>query len=214
MSTLYYFAGACSLVPHVTARELGLDISVTAAPRADDAGRAEYLANINALGKVPALQLDDGTVITQNLAIVEYLVAQGEAAGKVGVAYPKLGTLEHAQALRWLSFANSDIHPAFSPLFRPQRFSSNEAEHAGVKQLAAENVVSLLAHVDAEYQTRDWIANNQFSAADVYIYVTYRWASAMGLPVANMTGLAKMVANIQTRPSVVQALAEQGIAAV
>ena len=77
MTTLYYYAGACSLVPHIVARELGLDINTVAAPRPDDAGRYEYLDKINALGKVPALRLDDGTVITQNIAIVEYLAALG-----------------------------------------------------------------------------------------------------------------------------------------
>ena len=95
MTTLYYFAGACSLVPHIVARELSLDIAVKAAPRPDDAGRAEYLDEINSLGKVPALQLDDAQVITQNVAIVEYMVSIAEAQSKVGIVYPKLGTLEH-----------------------------------------------------------------------------------------------------------------------
>lgn len=214
MSTLYFFAGACSLVPHITARELGLDIVAKPAPRPNDSGRAEYLDKINPLGKVPALQLDDGTVITQNLAIVEYLAALGEAAGKVDVVYPKLGTLAHAQTLRWLSFANSDIHPTFAPLFRPQRFTQNEADFPMVKQLATEQLLDLFAHVDGEYQKNDWIANNQYSSADIYIYVTYRWATSMGLPLAPYSGLKKMVAAIQARPAVIKALEEQGIAPI
>jgi glutathione S-transferase len=214
MSTLYFFAGACSLVPHITARELGLDIVAKPAPRPNDGGRAEYLDKINPLGKVPALQLDDGTVITQNLAIVEYLAGLGEAAGHVGVVYPKLGTLAHAQTLRWLSFANSDIHPTFAPLFRPQRFTQNKTDFPMVKQLATEQLLDLFAHVDAEYQKNEWIANNQYSPADIYIYVTYRWASSMGLPLAPYSALKKMVAAIQARPAVIKALEEQGIAPI
>ena len=209
MATLYYYAGACSLVPHIVARELGLDINTVAAPRPDDAGRYEYLDKINALGKVPALRLDDGTVITQNIAIVEYLAALGEAAGKVDVVYPKLGTLAHAQALRWLSFASSDLHPAFRPLFRPQLFTKSETDFQMIKDIATDVVLDLMAHVDGEYLQRDAIANNQYSAADIYIYVTYRWASRLGLDLSPYSGLKKMVAAIQTRPAVLKALEEQ-----
>ena len=214
MTTLYYFAGACSLVPHIVARELSLDIAVKAAPRPDDAGRAEYLDEINSLGKVPALQLDDAQVITQNVAIVEYMVSIAEAQGKVEIVYPKLGTLEHAQALRWLSFANSDIHPAFAPLFSPKRFSKNEADFPVMKDMAVELLSDLYAHVDGEYASKDWIANNQYSAADIYIYVTYRWALRMGVDLSPFKGLKKMVAAIQARPAVIQALAEQGVPAI
>ncbi|MGL4767413.1 MAG: glutathione S-transferase N-terminal domain-containing protein [Formosimonas sp.] len=210
MTTLYYYAGACSLVPHIVARELGLDVAVKAAPRPDDAGRAEYLDKVNSLGKVPALQLADGTVITQNIAIVEYLAAQGAA----DVVYPALGTLAHAQALRWLSFANSDLHPAFGPLFRPQRFSNDESNFPHIKKMASELLLDLYAHLDGEYAGKDWIANNQYSAADVYIYVTYRWAKAMGLDLSANHNLARMVAAIQTRPAVLKAIEEQGIALI
>jgi glutathione S-transferase len=214
MSTLYFYPGACSLVPHIVSRELGLAVAVKAAPRPDDTGRAEYLDKVSPLGKVPALVLDDGQVITQNLAIVEYMAALGEAAGNAGVVYPKLGTLEHAQALRWLSFANSDLHPAFGPLFRPQRFSSDESAYPMIKGLASEQVLDLFAHVNGEYNERSWIANDQYSAADVYIYVTYRWAKMMGLDLAPYAGLAKMVAALQARPAVITALAEQGVPAI
>ena len=155
MTTLYYFAGACSLVPHIVARELSLDISVKAAPRPDDAGRAEYLDEINSLGKVPALQLDDAQVITQN-----------------------------------------------------------EADFPVMKDMAIELLSDLYAHVDGEYATKDWIANNQYSAADIYIYVTYRWALRMGVDLSPFNGLKKMVAAIQARPAVIQALAEQGVPAI
>ena len=214
MTTLYYFAGACSLVPHIVARELELEITAKAAPRPDDVGRPEYLDTVNSLGKVPALQLNDGVVITQNVAIVEYLAALGEAQGKAGVVYPKLGTIEHAQALRWLSFANSDIHPTFAPLFRPQRFSSDEASYPMIKATATELLLDLYAHVDGEYADKDWIANNQYSAADIYIYVTYRWAKGMGIDLTPYRNLKKMVAAIQTRPAVIKGLAEQGVALI
>ena len=207
---LYFYSGACSLVPHIIARELNLDVTTEAAPRPDDAGRAEYLDKINPLGAVPALQLDDGRVLTQNLAIIEYMAALGEP----NIAYPKLGTFEHAQALRWLSFANSDLHPAFKPLFAPQRFSADEASYDMVKSLAKDRVLDLYAYLNTEYDGKEWIANNQYSAADVYIYVTYRWAKRMGLDLSPFANLDQMVARIQARPAVVAALSEQNQTAI
>ena len=207
---LYFYSGACSLVPHVIARELSLDVAVLAAPRPDDAGRAEYLDTINPLGAVPALQLDDGRVLTQNLAIIEYMAALGEP----GVAYPKLGTFEHAQALRWLSFANSDLHPAFKPLFAPQRFTPDETGYPLIKALAKDRVLDLYAYLNTEYEGKEWIANNQFSAADVYIYVTYRWAARLGLDLSPFGHLNQMVERIQARPAVVTALTEQNQTAI
>lgn len=214
MATLYFYAGTCSLVPHIVARELGLDVTVKAAPRPDDAGRSEYLDKVSSLGQVPAFLLDDKRVLTQNIAIIEYFAAQGESEGKAEVVYPKLGTFEHAEALRWLAFANSDVHTAFAPLFRPQRFSSNESDHAMIKDLAKEKVLDLFAHANDGYTKNDWIANNHYSAADVYIYVTYRWASAMGFDLSPYAGLKKMVSAVQTRPAVIKALAEQGVPAI
>lgn len=202
---LYFYAGACSLVPHIVARELNLDVNVHAAPRPDDVGRAEYLDKINPLGAVPALKLADGRVLTQNLAIVEYMAGLGVA----DVVYPTLGTFEHAQALRWLSFANSDLHPSFGPLFRPQRYTADETSFDMVRGLATTRLLDLYAYLNTEYDGKEWIANNQYSAADVYIYVTYRWALRLKLDLSPFAHLRQMANRIQARPAVVKALSEQ-----
>ena len=78
-----------------------------------------------------------------------------------------------------------------------------------IKDIATDVVLDLMAHVDGEYLQRDAIANNQYSAADIYIYVTYRWASRLGLDLSPYSGLKKMIAAIQTRPAVLKALEEQ-----
>ena len=212
MTTLYYLTGSCSLVPHIVARELQLDVKLQLAPRNGEDGREEYLKNVNALGSVPALQLDNGSVITQNVAIVEYMASLGEQAGKVGVVYPKLGSREHAEALRWLAYANADLHPAFKPLFRPAIYTKNEAMHAEIKQNAMIRLMDMYKFVDRQYINKDWIANNHYSAADIYLYVSLRWARSLGLDLSSFASLQKMIAKIQARPALILALKEQGIA--
>lgn len=209
-STLYFSPGSCSLVPHISLEELGLPFVAKKAPRAGEDGRDEYLKNVNALGSVPALVLADGRVITQNIAIVDYVAGQTGGGNSV---LPALGSYERSQAMRWLCFANSDIHPKFGPLFNPGGFIADVAMHDELRANAIKNVMKLLELAEVQYQQREWIAG-QFSAADVYLYVTMRWATAMKLPVESLTAYRAMVNRIQSRDSVKRALATQGISAI
>lgn len=207
--TLYYYPGACSLVPHIALEELGLPFVATKAPRPADAQRADYLKNVNALGAVPALVLPDGRVLTQNLAIIDYLAAQVTP----NTVLPPPASYERAQAMRWLSFANSDAHPAFKPLFGPGRFLADEAQHPELRAMAAKNVMGLLEGVNAEYAKNTWIAGD-FSAADIYLYVLFRWATALKMPIDKLTDYRAMADRMQARDSVKRALATQGIEAI
>ena len=106
---LYYLPGACSLADHIALCWSGLPFEVEAVPR--DQLKGEFL-KINPSGSVPALALDDGTVLTQNLAILNYiadLAATANLAGKT----PR----ERAEALRWTAFVNADVHKFFSLIF-------------------------------------------------------------------------------------------------
>lgn len=210
MTTLYFSPGSCSLVPHIALEELGITFTAQRAPRPGADGHAEYMKNINPTGAVPALVLDDNKIITQNVAIVDYL--SGQKAGGNSVL-PVQGSYARSQALRWLCFANSDIHPKFGPLFGPSRFVSDEANHADLKANCSKAIMDLFAMVDEQYQQREWIAG-EFSAADVYLYVVMRWALMMKFPVENLKAYRGMVDRIQTRDSVKRAMATQGIAAI
>jgi glutathione S-transferase len=202
---LYYSAGSCSMVPHIALVELGIAHTASAAPVAGSAERAAYLKNVNALGAVPALVLEDGRVITQNLAIVDYLV------GQVGdnTLLPVQTGYARSQVLRWFSFANADVHPAFKAAFRPAMFSDNEADHATLRAKSEKAVVALFQFADAEYAQRDWIAG-EFSVADLYLYTTLRWATLMGFDLSSVPHLKGLATRVQAKPSVMTVLALHG----
>ena len=113
---LYYSPGACSLSPHIVLRELGLPATLEAVDlktKRTDSG-ADFTA-LNPKGYVPALQLDDGEVLTEGVAIVQYL-ADRHAPGTLA---PAAGTVERARLAAHLNFISAELHKAFGPLFNP-----------------------------------------------------------------------------------------------
>ena len=115
---LYYSPGACSLSPHIVASEAGLAIDlekVNLAEHKTESGQ-DYMA-VNPKGYVPALRLDDGSVLTEGPAIVQYLADQKPASGLA----PALGTIDRYRLQEWLNFIATELHKSFSPLFNKAR---------------------------------------------------------------------------------------------
>ncbi len=115
---LYYAPGACSLSPHIVLCELGLDhqlerVDLRTQPHRTASG--EDFSQINAKGYVPALRLDDGELLTEGPAIVQYLADQKPDAGLLAPA----GSLARARAQEWLNYIATELHKNFGALFRP-----------------------------------------------------------------------------------------------
>jgi len=111
---LYYAPGACSLSPHIVAEEAGihLDLEKVDLKTHKTEGGEDFYA-VNPKGYVPALKLDDGSILTEGPAIVQYLADQKPASHLA----PESGTLPRYKLQEWLTFINSEIHKNFSPLF-------------------------------------------------------------------------------------------------
>jgi glutathione S-transferase len=112
---LYYSPGACSLSPHIVAREAGIPldlvrVDIRSTPHRTEGG-ADYAATVTAKGYVPALELDDGSLLTEGVAIVQYLADQAPATGLV----PPYGGMERYRLMEWLTFISSELHKMFNP---------------------------------------------------------------------------------------------------
>ena len=113
---LFYSPGACSLSPHIVAREAGLDLALEKVDtKAKRTAAGQDFLQVNPKGYVPALQMDDGEVLTEGPAIVQYLGDKAPAAGLV----PANGTMERYRLQETLGFINSELHKTYSPLFDP-----------------------------------------------------------------------------------------------
>lgn len=201
---LYTKPGACSTADHIALQWTGqpFDIKVMTAP---EMKAPEYLA-INPTGAVPAIQ-DGDFVLTQNAAIMGYIADRYPQAGLAGDGSPQ----QRAEAARWLSFVNSDVHPAFSPLFAPSKFIGDEAQYDAVRAAAHKRLRGLFEAADKRLADRQWLAGFR-SFADPYLYITLRWAQGMKVDLSGLDHLAAFKQRMEADAGVQAALKAEGLA--
>lgn len=165
---LYYTPGVCAMSPHIVLCELGLPhelVKVDLATHLTDDGR-DYTA-INPKGYVPALELDDGQLLTEGPAIVQYLADLKPAAGPL----PPAGTIERARVQEWLTFIGTELHKSFSPLFNPNA-------SADWKAAALAAIERRFGYVDKMLAGREYLTGANFCVADAYLFYG-RWLDAV-----------------------------------
>lgn len=186
---LYYAPWACSLSDHIALIEAGLEFDIEAVDLKTKrtASGGDFL-KINPKGYVPALALDDGRVLTENVALLDWIAAQA----------PRLqpsGALGRSRQLEMLSFIESDIHHAFKPMWH----DSGEAE----KRKAAEILAGHFRFA-ATQMRGDYLFGNEPSAADCFLFVTLRWAERFGVAVPDT--LLRLQWRMAQRPAVEDAI--------
>lgn len=202
---LYYSPGACSLADHIVLEWIGQPFEAVRVSR-EDRKQPAFLA-LNPAGAVPALE-HDGWVLTQNSAILNYLADTYPDAGLAGDGSPRA----RAEVNRWIAFSNSDVHPAFHPLFGSTAYLGDEAMVERSKAAAREKVRTLYQRADAHLAGRSWLANDARSIADPYLYVTTRWARATGVDMDGLPHLHAFIARMDADAGVQAALRAEGLA--
>jgi glutathione S-transferase len=198
---LYFSPGACSLSPHIVLREAGLPFTLEKVNLKTKvtATEADY-TRINPKGYVPALQFDDGSVLTEGPAIVQWVA---DEVPEKHLA-PAPGTMERYRLIEWLNFVSTELHKTFSPLFNP---ATPEATRA--MQLA--NLNKRLGYVE-QHITGPYLTGEHFSVADAYLFTVLSWAKFVKLDLAPYPNVNALVARIAARPAVQAALQAEGLA--
>jgi len=198
---LYYSPGACSLSPHIVSRELGLPVELKKVNNKDKTfdGGGDY-RQVNGKGYVPALELDNGQVLTEGPAIVQYLADQKPDAGLA----PKAGSFERYKLQEWLNFITSELHKSFSPLFRP-----NTPED--YKPIVKENIANRLQWLDQQLAGKDYLMGKTFTVADAYLFVVVGWSKHVGIDTSKYPNLSAYLARVGARPKVHEALKAEGL---
>lgn len=196
---LYFAPNTCALSPHIVLRELNLPFELV---RVDNQSKRtehgeDFLA-INPKGYVAALQLDDGRVLTEGPAIVQYLADLKPEAGLA----PANGSWERAQLQEMLNFITSELHAGMSPLF-------NKALSDEVKEVFRARLFKRLAHVQGILDESDYLLGQQFSVADAYLFTVLGWLRFVGIDVQAWPAAARYVETIAARASVRAALAAE-----
>ncbi|NWA61810.1 glutathione transferase GstA [Pantoea sp. B9002] len=198
---LYCKPGACSLSPHIVALECGLDftqVNVDLQKKVTEQGEDYW--QINPKGQVPALQFDDGSILTEGVAIVQYLA---DLKPDRNLLAPT-GSLTRYHTLEWLSFVSSELHKSFSPLFRPDTPED-------YKTIARAQLEKKYHQVNEALQDKQWLLGLRFTVADVYLFVVTRWAKAIKLDLAGLDALDAWFNRVAERPAVQAALKAEGL---
>ncbi|MDB6163173.1 MAG: glutathione S-transferase [Xanthomonadaceae bacterium] len=200
---LYYAPGACSLSDHIVLEWIGRPYEAIRVSR-EELKSPGYL-KLNPAGAVPVLE-DDGWVLTQNVAILNYLVDRFPESGLGGDGSAK----SRAQVNQWLSLANADIHPAFHPFFGSTAYLEDPALIESTKQAAATKLRGLFARIDHQLDGRDWLTGSR-SIADAYLFVVTRWAKAMNVDLSGFDNLARFFNAMLGDAGVQRALEQEGL---
>ncbi len=195
---LYFSPGACCMSCHIALEETKIPFELVYVGRhAEEQVKKDFL-RVNPLGAVPALELDHHKILTQNIAILEYIADQKPEAGLI----EKTGSIERAEIMKWLSLVATDLHKSFSPLFALNHISKNPETQADIKKWAFASIDKYLTIIDAHLQNRTYLASERFTIADCYLFTVYQWAPAVSLPTEKYTALNRYAALIAKRPSV------------
>ena len=198
---LYFAPGACSLASHITAREVGINLDLkradTKTKKLEDG--SDYLA-VNSKGAVPARRLDNGQVLTEGVAIMQYLADQKPESGLA----PKNGTLERYRVQEWLNYITSEVHKTFSPLWNP-------ANEQAVKDYALANLKKKFDWLNTQLAGKKYLTGDNFTVADAYLFTVVNWTKPLGIDLAAWPALKEFQARVAARPKVQEAIAAEGL---
>jgi glutathione S-transferase len=199
---LFYATGSSSLFPHIVLNEAGLSFEPIKIDEhtKEIAGGGNY-RSINPLGTVPALVLEDGTLITEGAVIAQYiadLVPEKELA-------PPNGTMDRIRLQSWLNFISSDMHKGgFSPLFyKGMTEEGRDVFRARLK--------SRFTHINQHLATNTYLLDDAYSIADAHLFVVSSWASWTNFDLSPYRSVLAFRERVGSRKAVVAALAAEGL---
>jgi glutathione S-transferase len=198
---LYYSPGACSLSPHIVLRELGyaFDMEQVDLATKKTATGADYL-KVNPKGYVPALALDNGEVLTEGPAILQYLADSKGGGGLL----PPAGDLRRYRVIEWLNFISTEFHKSYGPMFSP---NTSEPHKAACRELLARRY----AVAEQAIAGKQYVTGDSMTLADPYFFVVNSWAKFVDVDLAPFPGIRAYQGRMAARPAVQAALKAEGL---
>ncbi|HCX33787.1 MAG TPA: glutathione transferase GstA [Rhodocyclaceae bacterium] len=199
---LYYSPGACSLSPHIVACEAGIAlerVKVDLKTKRTESG--EDFRAVNPNGYVPVLVLDDGAILTEGPAIVQWLA---DRVPDKALA-PAWGSLARYRLIEWLNHISTEVHKGFSPLFDPRTPDAWKA-------IVGDRLAERLGNLEKRLGAGPWLMGETFTVADPYLFTVLSWGKWVDVDLARWPGLAAYHARVAARPAVQHALREEGLA--
>jgi glutathione S-transferase len=195
---LYFMTGVCSMASNIALHEAGIAFDLAKVDRRTKRVDGVDFATINPKGYVPALRLDDGTVLTENVVVLQYIADLNPAAKLL----PAAGSMERYRVLEWLSFINSEVHKSFSPLFHPEVSDDTKA-------FARNNLSQRISYVETALGDKKYLMGDQFTIADAYLFTVLTWARPANIELG--ANLKAYMERVRERPHVIEAMTAEGL---
>jgi glutathione S-transferase len=197
---LYYAPGACSLAAHIALREAGVQFEIEKVDlAAKKTERGTDYWSINPKGYVPALQLDNGEILTEVSAVLQYIADQKPSANLL----PAFGSKERYRVLEWIGFIATEVHKGFGPLWNPK---TPEAYRA----ITVETLVKRLQYLESQLG-QQYLTGSQFTVADAYAFTVVSWANYHKVDLAPYAKLRAFLDRVAARPAAQAALKAEGL---
>lgn len=198
---LYISPGACSLAPHIVLLATGLPfVTERVSLRTRQTASGEDYSAINPKGQVPALELEDGRLLTENQVILQYVADLAPASGLA----PAFGSFERYQVMEWLSWISTELHKRFSPLFTPG--TSEQGREAAWAALAAP-----MNYVSGKIDGDTYLTGAQFTVADAYLFTVLNWVGFAKFSLNDWPALQAYQARVASLPVVREAMRLEGL---
>ena len=199
---LYYAPHTCSLSPHIVLRELGLPFDLVKVDnRTKQTADGRDFRTINPKATVAALELDDGQVLTEGPAIVQYLA---DLEPESGLA-PRAGTWGRVRLQEWLNFVTSEIHAGSAPLFNAALPEETLAYFRNRLFKRFDFLQDVLRH-------QDYLAGASFSVADAYLFTVLGWCRFFAIDLGRWPALQAYAQRVGARPAVQASLRAESMA--
>jgi glutathione S-transferase len=195
---LYISPGTCSMASNIALHEAGIQFEVAKVDKRTKRVDGVDFVTINPKGYVPALLLDSGELLTENVVVLQY-IADLNPAAKLA---PAAGTMERYRLMEWLSYVNSELHKSFTPLF------SSEATD-DMKTYARNYLAKRLKYVETALGDKKYLLGDQFTVADAYLFTVLGWGSHVGVDIGSQ--LKSYLDRVRARPHVIEAMTAEGL---
>ena len=198
---LYYSPGACSMAPHIVARETGhkIELEKVDIPAKKTAGGEDFWT-INTKGYVPALKMDNGQVLTEVGVIIQYLADQKPESGLTA----KMGTMERYRQMEAVNFAATEVHKQLGALFNPKMTPEMKEVQLGTVERRFNALEKLLAD-------KQFITGDRFTVADAYLFTVLNWTKGLKIELDKWPNIKSLVARVAARPAVQETMKAEGL---
>ena len=196
--TLYYTPGSCAMAVHIDLIEAGLPYQLNLVKDKKTQDGRDFLT-INPLGYVPALEIENGTILTEGVAIASYLAHKAPSK----LSYP-MDDIKHFQVNSWLVLISTELHKNFGALFAG-------AGKVGEQMIgfATDRLTLRLRYLEQHLKGKTFLVGDRFTAADAYLSVVLSWAGHVKFDLSGLPNIQAYMNEMHKRPSFLQAKKEE-----